>query len=472
MSFKAKQSTKGILFVSWLIFIFNAIIVCMFLSSCNISSPDKKNEIINLKSSVVTSDIQANIEKHIKEQVLLGNGYFKILHENKELSLKLVRIHTEYLATLGSRSYFACVDLADINGDVYDVDFFLSGDPGLMIVTETFIHKLNGQPYYVWKQNPDHTWERVSMDKADSKLLGIITGIDKFDFIYQATLPDITNSARIWIPIPSTDSYQKVKIKSINTPEKYTIIEEREYGNKILYMELSHKNSGEIIELCFEVERLEKAPYTSNPDDSPLKYLTPERLVPIDGDFTAISKKITDGKNSDLEKARALYDHVIDRVKYIKNGKGWGNGDAVYACSAGSGNCTDFHSYFIALSRASGIPSRFAIGASIPSERNNGGIDGYHCWAEFFADNKWWPVDISEADKFTGLSSYYFGHHPANRLELSRGRDLKVEPQPAAGPINFLAYPLMEIASVQIKIKTEFFFNRKIKPTTENVGIG
>ena len=54
--------------------------------------------------------------------------------------------------------------------------------------------------------------------------------------------------------------------------------------------------------------------------------------------------------------------------------------------------------------------------------------DGYHCWAEFYADGKWWPIDISEADKYTSLSTYYFGHNPANRIELSHGRDLVADP--------------------------------------------
>ena len=114
-------------------------------------------------------------------------------------------------------------------------------------------------------------------------------------------------------------------------------------------------------------------------------------------------------------------------------------------CDARSGNCSDFHAYFIALARSVGIPARFAIGAAIPSERNDGGIDGYHCWAEFFAEGKWVPVDISEADKNSSLADYYFGHQPANRFELSKGRDLVVDPEPASGPINLLAYPVLEV---------------------------
>ena len=129
------------------------------------------------------------------------------------------------------------------------------------------------------------------------------------------------------------------------------------------------------------------------------------------------------------------------------------------------------HSYFIALSRAVGIPARFAIGASIPSARNSGGIDGYHCWAEFYTDGKWWPVDISEGDKCSSLSTYYFGHHPANRIELSRGRDIVIEPGPASGPINFHAYPVLEVNGKPVKVKVEFSFYRTISGKVQFVKI-
>ena len=69
-------------------------------------------------------------------------------------------------------------------------------------------------------------------------------------------------------------------------------------------------------------------------------------------------------------------------------------------------------------------------------------------------------MDISEADKYSALSTYYFGHHPANRLEFSRGRDLEVEPGPSTGPINFLAYPILEVDGIPVKARVEFSFSR------------
>jgi transglutaminase-like putative cysteine protease len=245
----------------------------------------------------------------------------------------------------------------------------------------------------------------------------------------------------------------------------YEILEDYEYGNKVFFMEFNSENSGENIEIGYLVNRQEKGVYEDIIKD-PIDYLRPNRLVPENEEFSKIAKEVVAGKLGHLAQARALYDHTIDRMKYIKYGDGWGKGDAVYACDVKTGNCTDFHSYFIALARSVDIPARFAIGASIPSTRNEGGVDGYHCWAEFYTDGNWWPIDISEGDKCSALSTYYFGHNPANRIEFSHGRDLVVEPGPISGPINFLAYPVFEIGKETVKAKVEFTFNRIKSPSS------
>jgi hypothetical protein len=372
----------------------------------------------------------------------------------------LVRVHTEYLSNLGPQRHFACVDLADISGDVYDVDFFLEGDPGSMTVTETTLHKINGKPFYAWKQREDNTWYRMPVQDATSDLLGVIEGEDKFEFQYGVTLPKIEAPAKIWIPVPQSDRFQTVKLLKIEAPTEYQILEEKDNGNSIFYMELSPEHSGNKLELVYDVERQEKKPYEE--DSSPAKYLDPSILMPVSDRFRVLADSIITLKNSEsaIMQARALYDYIIDNMKYIKAGK-YGTGDAIYACDALTGNCTEFHSLFISLARSAGIPSRFAVGASIPSDRDEGGIDGYHCWAEFYAEGKWWPVDISEANKYTALATYYFGRHPANRIEFSQGRDLVIEPGPHTGPINFLAYPVMEIGKTPAFPETFFSFRRK-----------
>ena len=408
---------------------------------------------------VVTEDIAAGIEAHIRKKTEEDGGTFRILHEGKELRMKLVRVHLEYLANLGPRRHFACVDLANEDGNVFDVDFFLSGDPGDMTVTETTVHKLNGQPYYLWKQERDGTWKRVAVTEADNALLGIVEGADRFEFVYQFKLPEINGPAKVWLPVPQSDAYQTVEMKQVRLPGEVRTVRDARYGNTVIVLTLGAEDSGKSGVMKYVVERHEKGAYPNN-GPAPDTFLAAEALVPVTDDFRAIAVDVLKGKEGELVRARALYDHTLDKMKYMKFGAGYGQGNAQRACDAASGNCTDYHSYFIALCRASGIPARFAIGASIPSDRDSGGIDGYHCWAEFYADGKWWPVDISEADKYTPLSTYYFGRHPANRIELSRGRDLVVEPGPASGPINYLAFPVMEAGGEVTTLRPQFSFKR------------
>jgi transglutaminase-like putative cysteine protease len=288
---------------------------------------------------------------------------------------------------------------------------------------------------------------------------GIVEGSDQFEFVYRVKLPEIKGEARLWIPLAKTDVFQTVTQEEINIPIKWEKIRDRDYGNDICVLHPQLADSGKTIELRYLVVRKEKGAYSANGED-PARFLHPEKLVPVNETFKTIAEQATAGKKDDLERAKALYDHVLGRMRYDKSGTGWGRGDAVYACDARTGNCTDFHAYFIALARSAGIPGRFAIGATIPADRNEGAIEGYHCWAEFFADGRWVPVDISEAWKNPKLAEYYFGHNPANRFELTKGRDLIVDPAPATGAINFLAYPLLEIDGKAVKTETSFAFRR------------
>lgn len=435
-------------------------LAALFAAGCTVmQAPPAKEPVLQPVPHVVTADIAAGIERHIAEESKKHGGYFILPFEGGELKLKLVRVHLEYLANLGPRRHFACVDLASTEGDVYDVDFFLAGDPGAMTVTETTIHKLNGQPFYVWKQNEDKTWVREAVDEASNALLGVIEGTDEFEFLYQVKVPPLDGEARMWIPLPQSDAFQTVTVGAIETPGAHRYLTDERYGNKVLFLELTPQHSGQGIELHFNVKRREKGAYPEE-DQPPQTWLAAERLVPESDEFKRIAAEVLGEREGDLVRARLLYDHTIDRMRYMRYGEGYGQGDAVYACDSATGNCTDFHSYFIALARAANIPARFAIGAAIPSERNEGGVDGYHCWAEFYAEGKWWPVDISEADKYTPLSTYYFGHHPANRVELSRGRDLVVEPGPVSGPINYLAYPVLEVAGKPVPVQPVFSFRR------------
>jgi transglutaminase-like putative cysteine protease len=288
---------------------------------------------------------------------------------------------------------------------------------------------------------------------------GIVKGMDQFEFVYRVKLPEIKGEARVWLPLAKTDAFQTVSEEELNIAMKWEKVQDRDYGNDICVLYPQPSDSGKTVEVRYHVVRREKAAYPASGADA-ARFLRPEKLVPVNETFRTLAQKATAGKRDELERAKALYDHVIGRMRYDKSGTGWSRGDAIYACDFRTGNCSDFHAYFIALARSIGIPARFAIGATIPADKNEGTIDGYHCWAEFLADGRWVPVDISEAWKNPELADYYFGHNPANRFELTKGRDLVVDPEPASGPINFLAYPLLEMNGEVIKPETTFTFRR------------
>lgn len=447
---------------------FPALIIAVLLQACNANSAKKEkpadtNESTATAQRASAEEIEAGIRKHIDEKTAEGKGFFHVMDGDRELKLKLVRVHTEYISNLGPGSHFACVDLAEISGDVYDVDFFLEGRPGEMKVTRTSVHKLNGKPFYTWKQRPDKTWYQVPVEDASGTLLGVIEGEDEFDFFYDVTLPEIEGRAEVWLPLAQSDPFQELEIREMELPGKWKKVKDGKYGNLILYSLLGPEDSGKKIHIAYHVKRLEKAAY-EDPASDPADYLHEAELIPVGGRFAEIAEDAIAERqaHSELTRARALYDYIIDNMEYKKAWK-YGTGDANYACDAGIGNCTEFHSFFLSLARSAGIPARFAIGAAIPSARNEGGVDGYHCWAEFYAEGKWWPIDISEGNKYTPLATYYFGHHPANRIELSRGRDIRPDPLPASGPIHFFAYPVLEINGESVSVKPRFSFQRTIK---------
>jgi transglutaminase-like putative cysteine protease len=188
--------------------------------------------------------------------------------------------------------------------------------------------------------------------------------------------------------------------------------------------------------------------------------LAPNVLVPITGLPAELAAKVTESKNSDLDKARAIYDYVFTTMRYDKTGTGWGRGDVLYACDAKKGNCTDFHSLFMAMARSRGIPSRFEIGFPLPPDKHAAEIAGYHCWAEFFEPNDGWiPIDISEAWKHQEKRDYFFGAHDQNRVQFTVGRDLELNPKQAGKPLNYFVYPYIEVDGKEYSdVSTAFSF--------------
>ncbi len=284
--------------------------------------------------------------------------------------------------------------------------------------------------------NPAPAWE----DRPRSRT---------FELTYQATVRDIPEGTKVldlWLPVPQTDRSQDIHRVAIDAPNPASIGREARSGNQYLHVRVGSPKGPIMVKLAIEATRKE-----DSGSDEPLgeaaraEYLKAERLVPLDGPVGALAEEATRGLSTDADKARAIYEKLAGMMKYDKAGTGWGRGDALFACDAKRGNCTDFHALVIGMARSSGIPARFAIGLPLPRRRGSGEIGGYHCWAELYVEGRGWvPVDASEGFKDPARRAYFFGHHDEDRLEFARGRHLTLAPAQQGPPLNFFVYPYAE----------------------------
>ncbi len=68
------------------------------------------------------------------------------------------------------------------------------------------------------------------------------------------------------------------------------------------------------------------------------------------------------------------------------------------------------------------------------------------------------PVDCSEASRNADKTQYFFGGHTSNRVSLSTGRDLVLEPKQAAPPLNYFLNPHAEADGATVKTDKTWSF--------------
>lgn len=282
-----------------------------------------------------------------------------------------------------------------------------------------------------------------------------------FRFTYNFSVKDIpsgTKRVRVWVPVPQTDQHQTVKILAIKGLGKTRITQEPEYGNRMVYAEIQNPDTSTAeFTLEYQVTRREYSrgnyAHLKRADQKPIlvpasmsRFIGPDTLIPTDGKIRELASEVTGSQSGTIGKGKAAYDYLFTNMRYDKTGSGWGRGDAVWACDTKRGNCTDFHSPFIGMLRADGIPARFDIGFPLPENKDKGDIAGYHCWAEFYAAKIGWiPVDISEAWQAKEKRDYFFGSVDANRVQLSSGRDVILNPKQDGPALNYFVYPYVEV---------------------------
>lgn len=289
-----------------------------------------------------------------------------------------------------------------------------------------------------------------------------------FQFTYEVhanQLPVDAKSLSVLVPVPKSNKHQSIRNLTIESNATYAIKNGSEFSNRYLVVNMT---KGQIkdsfnLSMTFKVKRnpIESNKAYQKGSENLQRFQKADSLIPLNSQIRKEAEKALDGERSTMKKARAFYDYLVNSMTYDKSGEGWGRGDALYACNAKKGNCTDFHSLFIGMSRSEQIPARFHVGFPIPKEKKEGEIKGYHCWAEFFQGDKGWvPVDISEAWKDQDKKDYYFGSLDPYRVRFTSGRDVPVEIRNGVTKqLNYFVYPkLFKDGDAYTKFSTKFHF--------------
>lgn len=263
-------------------------------------------------------------------------------------------------------------------------------------------------------------------------------------------IPEGVKQLQVWVPIPASGLHQEISEIEILSPYNWKMAREDEFGNRYIYTTIENPPAGELTVRVWVRATRRTALMASLPRVNPSKgelerNLRADRLVTLSPRVRKLAEEVTAEARGPIEQARAIYDHLLATMRYNKNVPGWGMGDTERACDIRTGNCTDFHSLFMSLARARGIPARFIIGFPMP-EKPRGETNGYHCWAEFYVEGKGWiPVDPAEASKSSdpAVRKFLFGNLDADRIQVTIGRDLVLDPR-TSQPLNYFFYPYAE----------------------------
>jgi transglutaminase-like putative cysteine protease len=140
-------------------------------------------------------------------------------------------------------------------------------------------------------------------------------------------------------------------------------------------------------------------------------FLRPTKLIPTDGIVKATATEITKNPHSDVEKARAIYEWIVDNTFRNPKTRGCGAGDIRFMLESRDlgGKCADLNALYVGLARAAGLPARDVYGIRVAKSElgykslgasSEKVTKAQHCRAEvYLGDYGWVPVDPADVRK-------------------------------------------------------------------------
>ena len=202
-------------------------------------------------------------------------------------------------------------------------------------------------------------------------------------------------------------------------------------------------------------------------------FLQPSKLLPTDGLVKAQATQVTRGAKTDVEKARAIYEWIVENTYRNPKTRGCGVGDIKFLLESNDlgGKCADLNALYVGLARAAGLPARDVYGIRVAKSElgykclgvaSENVTKAQHCRAEVYLDGYGWvPVDPADVRKVVleeppgnrplndemvkKARTRLFGSWEMNWMAYNFGHDV-VLPGSAGAPVGFLMYPQAESA--------------------------
>ena len=187
--------------------------------------------------------------------------------------------------------------------------------------------------------------------------------------------------------------------------------------------------------------------------------------------WSPTAQKITAGATTDIDKAKRIYDWIVDNTYRNPKTRGGGTGDIASMLKTGTlnGKCADLNALYVGLARASGLPARDIYGIRVSTSSfgykalgANAAIitKAQHCRAEVFLDGiGWFPVDPADVrkvmleeppanlaiddPKVLAVRTALFGSWETNWLAFNDAHDVTL-PGSDGPTVPFLMYPQAE----------------------------
>jgi transglutaminase-like putative cysteine protease len=305
-----------------------------------------------------------------------------------------------------------------------------------------------------------------------------------FQTVARLEIANPGGAMQAWVPLPAFNAPEWFRPAGSSwtvSSGTASIKRDAKYGAEFLHVTWADGDAAPVVEVTSSFATRDRAIDLSKPGNPQalsaaehLLHTSATDLIPVTGIVKETSDKIIAGAISDLDKARRIYEWIVDNTYRDPKARGCGVGDIASMLRSGNlgGKCADLNALFVGLARAAGIPARDVYGLRVaPSKFGYKSLGAgsanvtkaQHCRAEvFLAGFGWVPVDPADVrkvvleeppgnlaladQKVAEARRTLFGSWEMNWLAYNSAHDLDLPG--AKGPkLEFLMYPQAETAA-------------------------